>query len=131
MPYERIIVAELPKPWPRRAIDGPGASPALLDLLDRFQALRRRASWEYGEAGVKARGLNVALVHVAPDPVYSLPGHRRIFHLTRPQGPFSAYRKQEFQVPEADAAGAARSAALPRTSPSVAGGAGEGHSQRP
>ena len=104
LPYERIIVAELPKPWPRRAIDGPGASPALLDLFERFQALRRRASWEYGEAGVKARGLNVALVHVAPDPVYSLPGHRRIFHLTRPKGPFSTYRKQEFQVPEADAA---------------------------
>ena len=102
--YERIIIVELPKPWPRRAIEGPGASPALLDLVDHFQTLRRRAHQEDGKEEVKTRGLNVALIHVAPDPVYSSPGHRRVFHLSRPKGPFSAYHKQEFQVPEADLA---------------------------
>ena len=102
--YDRIVIAELPKPWPRRAIDGPGASQALLDLVERFQDLRRRALWEDGAAGVKARGLNVAFINVAPDPVYSSPGHRRVLHLSRPNGPFSSYYKQEFQVPEADVA---------------------------
>ena len=100
--YDRIIIAELPKPWPRRAIDGPGASQALLGLVDRFQALRKKTFREGEEAGVKDRGLNVALIHVAPDPDYSLPGHRRVFHFRRPKEPFSAYCKEEFQAPEAD-----------------------------
>ena len=104
-PYNRIIIAELPKPWPRRVINGPGASQALVDLVDHFQTLRRRAHQEDGEAGVKAQGLNVALIHVAPDPLYSSPGHRRVLHLSRPKEPFSAYCKEEFQAPEADVAG--------------------------
>ena len=101
--YDRIIIVELPKPWPRLAIHGPGASQALLDLVDHFQALRRRVHQEDGEAGVKTQGLNVALIYVAPDPEYSSPGHKRVFHLSRPKGPFSAYCKEEFQVPAADA----------------------------
>ena len=104
-PYDRIIIIELPKPWPRRASSAPGASQALQDLADHFRTLRMRTYQEDGEAGVKARGFNVVLNHVAPDPEYSLPGHRRVFQMRRPQGPFSAYCKEEYQVPEADVAG--------------------------
>ena len=101
--YDRIIIAELPKPWPRPSTNAPSTSQALRDLVDHFQTLRMRAYWDDGEAGVKARGLNVALIYVAPDPEYSSPGYKRVFHFSRPKEPFSVYCKEEFQVPEADA----------------------------
>ena len=100
--YDRIIIAEIPKPWPRLAIHGPGASQGLVDLVDNFQALRMKAYREDGEAGVKDRGLNVALINVAPDPEYSSPGYKRVFHFSRPEEPFSVYSNEEFQVPETD-----------------------------
>lgn len=102
--YDRIILVELPKPWPRRAIDGSGASRALVDLMDGFQALRRKTLLEGGEAAMKARGLSVGLINVAPDPVYSAPGLRRVLHFHRPSGPFSAYDKEEYLAPEEDVA---------------------------
>ena len=105
VPYDRIIITELPKPWPRLATDGSGASQALRDLVNHFQALRKMAHQEEGEAGVKARGLNVRLIYAAPDPEYSLHGQRRVFQLRRPKEPFSAYCKEEYVVPEADVAG--------------------------
>lgn len=105
VPYDRIIIIELPKPWPRLATDGSGASQALRDLVNHFQALRKMAYQEEGEAGVKAQGLNVRLIYLAPDPEYSLHGQRRVFQFTRPKEPFSAYCKEEYQVPEADVAG--------------------------
>ena len=37
--YDRIIIAELPKPCPRLAIHGPAASQALPDLVDHSQTL--------------------------------------------------------------------------------------------
>ena len=103
--YDRIIIAEIPKPWPRSATNAPGVSQALPDLVDHFQTLRMRSYRDNGEAGVKAQGLNVALIYVAPDPEYSSPGHKRVFHLSRPKEPFSAYCKEEFQVLEAGVTG--------------------------
>lgn len=105
VPYDRIIITELPKPWPRPATNGRGASQALRDLVNHFQALRREAYQKEGDAGVKTRGLDVRLIYLAPDSEYSLPGERRVFQLRRPKEPFSAYFKEEYQVPEADVAG--------------------------
>ena len=104
-PRDRIIITELSKPWPRRATHAAGAGQALRDLVDHFRTLRMKAHQEEGQAGVKTRGLDVGLQHVAPDPEYSLPGHARVFHLRRPRGPFSSYCKEEYQVRETEVAG--------------------------
>ena len=106
--HERIIVAELPKPWPRSAADASGASRAVLESVDRLRCLQAEAYRDGGEAGMKARGLDVAFICVAPDPDYSSPGHGRILQCSRPEEPFGAYRSEEFRVPEAETPGLLR-----------------------
>ncbi len=102
--FDRLIITELPKPWPRPAINGTGAPPGLRGLVDQFQTLRKRTIRESGEDRTKALGLDVTIKHVAPDPQYSLPGQVRVLHLQRPQAPFSTYLKEEYQVPEREVA---------------------------
>ena len=63
-----------------------------------------RVYQESGQEGVAARGLDAVLRHVAPDAEYSSPGYARVWHLKRPESPFSVYHKDEYLLPQDDAA---------------------------
>lgn len=100
--YDRIVVAEMPKPWPRDTSRTRGLTRIQNELSDRFYEFKSKVFEEQGHEGVTERGLDVALHHVAPDSEYSRPGYTRVWHLTRPVGSFSAYSRDEYLVPDTD-----------------------------
>ena len=103
--YDRIVIAEMPKPWPRDTSGARGYARVLYELADRFYDLKMSVYQERGEEGVAALGLDAVLHHVAPDAEYSPPGYARVWHFKRPEGAFSAYHKDEYLLPRDDVAG--------------------------
>ena len=103
--YDRIVIAEMPKPWPRDTNGARGYARVLYELADRFYDLKMRVYQERGEEGVAALGLDAVIQYVAPDAEYSPPGYARVWHFKRPEGAFSAYHKDEYLLPRDDVAG--------------------------
>ncbi len=90
-PIENRLIVELPQPWQRDALGSrrlvEGLRPVVedardTDLLDAFSA-------------------------ILPDREYSRNGHTRLLFLCKPSGPFAAYEKQDFLVPNGEVAAAA------------------------
>ena len=102
--YGRIVVTELPKPWPRDPSSATGYARGLHELAARFYDLKMKVYQEHGQGEVVARGLDAVLHHVAPDDEYSQPGYAKVWHLKRPEGPFSEYHKDEYLLPQDEAA---------------------------
>ena len=103
--YDRIIITEMPKPWPCDTDGARGHARVLHEFADRFYDLKMKVYQEHGQETVAARGLDAVLHHVAPDAEYSLSGYARVWHLKRPKGPFNAYHKDEYLLPRNDVAG--------------------------
>ena len=102
--YDRIIITEMPKPWPSDTSGVKGPARVLYELADRFYDLKMKVYRERGLEGVAALGLDSTLHHVAPDAEYSHAGYARVWHFMRPESPFSAYHKDEYLLPRDDAA---------------------------
>lgn len=83
-----FVTFELPLPWPYDLWSCAG----MPDEIQRLIAL-----W-YGDADVP-RPLLRPLV-IAPDPVYSRPGQRRVLVHRRPEGLFAEFAKTEYLVPD-------------------------------
>lgn len=89
--FNTLTLIEMPLPWKRTMYDQAGPLPQeVLDLL---------ALWmqRYRENGVYAQ----RVLLIAPDPVYSVEGRRRVLFYTRPATQMSAFAKLEYLVPEA------------------------------
>jgi hypothetical protein len=115
--YDRIIITEMSKPWPCDTGGARGYARVLHELADRFYDLKMKVYEEQGQEGVVALGLDAVLNHVAPDAEYSPPGYARIWHLKRPEGPFSAYHKDEYLLPQDDVAGLLEALLFKKTIP--------------
>lgn len=90
--YDQIVAAELPLPWPITMYDQPGVLP---DELLRF----RQLLIEQYQQGQPIRTLTLA---IAPDPIYSQAGLRRVLSYTRPAAPFAVFSCNEYLVPDAE-----------------------------
>lgn len=87
--FDDAIVIELPLPWKRDMFHAAGTLPQqMIDLLNLW--LQRYRAGE----GYPHRPLAVA-----PDPVYSREGFRRVMFYTRPTGAFARFDKVEYLVP--------------------------------
>jgi hypothetical protein len=89
-PIENRLIVELPQPWQRDALGSrrlvEGLRPVVEDARDA--------------------GLLDAFSAILPDREYSRNGHTRLLFLRRPSGPFAAYEKQDFLVPNGEVAAA-------------------------
>ena len=91
--FADTVLIETALPWTRALYQEAGTLPqAAIDLL---------ALWlqRYRETGV----YDHRLLLIAPDPVYSQPGYRRVIYYERPSGLFARYTQQEYLIPEEDA----------------------------
>lgn len=88
--YDHVVAAEIPLPWPTTMYDTPGVLPQ--ELLD-FRA-------ELIESYRQGNPLSVGTLAIAPDPTYSVPGHRRVLSYRRPTTPFARFEQHEYLVPD-------------------------------
>ena len=81
---------ELAPPWKSNVVESRYVPPNLLKTLER---------------AVRAGGLGGATA-LMPDPEHSRPGHTRVLYFKRPAGggPFAAYDKEEYLLPDAELA---------------------------
>lgn len=86
------VLIETALPWKRELYQEAGALPQ--------EAIDLMALWlkRYHETGI----YDHRPLLIAPDPVYSQPGYRRVIYYERPSGPFARYDQQEYLVPEED-----------------------------
>lgn len=90
--FHDAVLIETVLPWKRELYEEAGALPQ--------EAIDLMALWlqRYHETGVYGH----RPLLIAPDPVYSQPGYRRVIYYERPTGPFAHYVRQEYLVPEED-----------------------------
>lgn len=88
--YNHLLAVEIPLPWPESMYEKPGVLPQ--ELLDLRKLLI--------EAYHRGESIRVSAYAIAPDTVYSQPGYRRILSYRCPEGAASAYRQEEYLVPE-------------------------------
>jgi hypothetical protein len=88
--YDRIIAAELPLPWPVGMFSDPQRMPP------EFLAVMAHIRDEYQ----RTHAVRVRPLGIAPDAEYSTPGMRRVIGWQRPEGPFSAFVRAEYLVPD-------------------------------
>ena len=81
--WQRCLVFELPRPWLPDVPDTPHFPEAVRDAASRAE-----------EAGRDAR-----VQCVSPDPEYSAEGHTTVMLFSRPEGPFTAFEREEYLVP--------------------------------
>lgn len=84
----RMILLELPLPWPEISLRARNAPEGLEELV-----------WEAYGAAAEPWGF----IGFAPDPAYSFEGMTRIFDLTLPDGIASTYHRDSYLVPSAEA----------------------------
>lgn len=93
--FDRYLLVEIPLPWPpgmgRPLAEYPQVPATLRAPLSRF------------DAAATAAGLTAKTLALAPDPDYSVAGHTRVMHYTRPHGPAAGYHRDEYVVPDATA----------------------------
>lgn len=88
--FEDAILLETPLPWKRSMYEKAGPLPQeLIDLLALWLE-RYRAGAPYSHRPLM----------IAPDADYSFPGHRRVIYYARKTGPFAAYERREYLVPD-------------------------------
>ncbi len=84
IPFEHRLLVEVAPPWEGDV----GASRYYPEGL--WDALM--AAWR--------RGSPVGMTAILPDPEYSFTGWTRLVYLRRPRGPFAAYKKTEYLLPD-------------------------------
>lgn len=93
--FDRYLLVEIPLPWP------PGMGRPLAEYPQVPAALR--APLSRLDAAATAAGHTAKTLALAPDPDYSVPGHTRVMHYTRPHGPAAGYHRDEYVVPDGTA----------------------------
>jgi hypothetical protein len=88
--FATIIAAELPLPWPVGMFSDPQRMPP------EFLAVMAHIRDEYQ----RTHAVRVRQLGIAPDAEYSTPGMRRVIGWQRPEGPFSAFVRAEYLVPD-------------------------------
>ncbi len=83
---ENRLVVELPQPWQRDALGSRRLVEGLRPVVE----------------GSRDGGLLDAFSAILPDREYSRKDHTRFLFLRRPPGPFAAYEKQDFLVPNGE-----------------------------
>ncbi|MEH2169739.1 MAG: sucrase ferredoxin [Nostoc sp.] len=83
------LIMEIPQPWPEEVFE---ENPAIRSLMGLFEEL------------VFKHGIKLKPMLIAPDREYSHAGFTRLFYYYRPAKLFSQFEKQEFVVPESEAA---------------------------
>ena len=83
--FERCLMVEVRLPWE--------------DEVARSKHFPE-GLWKIVEAA-RARGLIGKFTAIVPDPEYSREGYTRFLYFRRPPGPFAAYEKDDFLVPDA------------------------------
>ncbi len=81
--WQRCLVFELARPWQPDVPDTPHFPESVKDAVAAA-----------GEAGRDARALCVS-----PDAEYSADGHATVMLFSRPEGPFTAFEREEYLVP--------------------------------
>ena len=81
--WKRCLVFELPRPWQSDVPDTPHFPAAVRDAAARAQDA----------------GRDVRVQCVSPDPEYSADGHTAVMLFSRPDGPFTAFEREEYLVP--------------------------------
>ncbi len=86
-PFDGFLGIEVAPPWKRNVTESVRFPDELCEAVERLQ-----------DAGIVGK-----LTGLVPDPDYCRNGHRRVLYLRRPDGgPFAAYEKNEYLVPEGD-----------------------------
>ena len=85
-PVESRLVVELPQPWPRDALGSRRLVEGLRPVVE----------------GARDGGLLDAFSAILPDREYSRRDHTHLLFLRRPPGPFAAYEKHDFLVPDGE-----------------------------
>jgi hypothetical protein len=88
-PYDVIVAAELPLPWPYGLWSDAGRLPP--EALAITQHIRD----EYA----RTREVRIGMLGIAPDARYSAPDMRRVLCWRRPCGPFAQFARGEYLVP--------------------------------
>ncbi|MGD1896141.1 MAG: sucrase ferredoxin [Phormidesmis sp.] len=83
------LLVEIPQPWPTSMFTD---NEIIAQIIPRLKRLFFR------------RGLMIRPVAIAPDKDYSTPGFTRILYYYRPAKQFAHYQKEEYLVPEKEAA---------------------------
>lgn len=98
-PFDGFLAFEIPPPWRRDVAESPNLTRGPRDAVE----------------GLRDAGFVDKFVGLVPDPEYSREGHVRLLYLRRPhEGPFAAYERQEYLVPEGELAALLQAIAKPR-----------------
>ncbi len=81
--WKRCLVFELPRPWQSDVPDTPHFPEAVKDAA----------------SCAEEAGRDVRLQCVSPDTEYSTEGHTTVMLFSRPDGPFTAFEREEYLVP--------------------------------
>ncbi len=82
--YERLLLLELPRPWPAKVLQAPQLYPGVRDTL----------------AALERTGHAPSVLTIEPDPDYSRPSLVRVLLFSRPNAPFAEFERLEYHVPE-------------------------------
>lgn len=85
--HDEWLLVELPQPW---SIEDWQKDPQIGPLIALFQDL------------ILNQGRQLRPIAIGRDRAYSRPGYTRVLHYWQPTHRFAQYRKQEFQVPDAN-----------------------------
>jgi hypothetical protein len=85
-PFERCLLVEVAAPWEDDVAGSRHFPKGLWEVIE--------AAWD--------RGLIDKFAAVLPDVEYSREGYTRFLYFRRPPGPFAAYEKDDFLVPDAE-----------------------------
>ncbi|MFW5709339.1 MAG: sucrase ferredoxin [Chloroflexota bacterium] len=89
--FDTAFALELPLPWPRAILLEPDKlPPELVQLIGVYLNMP------------EDERPSIRPLFIAPDEVYSKPGHRRFIYYTRPAGAFAAFDRHEYLMPEAE-----------------------------
>jgi len=98
-PFDGFLAVEVPLPWKRDVTES-------LNFPERLRV---------AVEGLRDAGIVDKFTGLVPDPGYSREGHARVLYWRRPgPGPFAAYERREYLVPEGELAALAEAMAEPR-----------------
>lgn len=103
-PLRRIVLVELPLPWPYNVLEARHAPPGLADLL-----------YEIWDTDGDATGM----IGIAPDPEYSVDGKRRVIDLRQKGALAATYEREEFLLPADEVVDHLRTLAIDPRHPSL------------
>ncbi len=103
----RILIAELPLPWPEDLLHSPHLPVGLHDVIhELYESPPDAESW--------------GLIGIAPDPDYSVPGLHRIIEYRQPGPGLATYQRDSYLVPIDEMASLARMLIFDPGNPAIA-----------